>query len=149
MSLESQVALDGLREVLARQSSRTGRARQSCWPGLAVAVAGKLAGAYLGARASRMNRWESLGVGAGLNARGVIEIIIATVGVRLGVLNTASYTVVVLVAVITSLMAPPLLRYAVARLEETDAERLRLARIYGPAAGAAMPLTQGEEISRE
>jgi Kef-type K+ transport system membrane component KefB len=81
-------------------------------------------------------------VGAGLNARGVIEIIIATVGVRLGVLNTASYTVVVLVAVITSLMAPPLLRYAVARLEETDAERLRLARIYGPAVGAAMALTQ-------
>jgi hypothetical protein len=39
-------------------------------------------------------------------------------------------------------MAPPLLRYAVARLEETDAERLRLARIYGPAVGAAMALTQ-------
>jgi len=46
-------------------------------------------------------------------------------------------------------MAPPLLRYAVDRLEENDAERLRLARIYGPAAGAAMALTQSEEISRE
>src|SRR5439155_311122 len=48
---------------------------------LTVAVVGKLAGAYLGARASQMNRWESLGVGAGLNARGVIEIIIATIGI--------------------------------------------------------------------
>src|ERR1035441_6882738 len=82
-----------------------------------------------------MNRWESLGVGAGLNARGVIEIIIATVGVRLGVLNTASYTVVVLVAVITSLMAPPLLRYAVARLEETDAERAAAGPDLRPGSG--------------
>lgn len=102
---------------------------------LAVAVAGKLAGTYVGARASRMSRWESLGVGAALNARGIVEIIIATVGLRLGVLNATSYTVVVLVAVITSLMAPPLLRFAVARLTETDSERLRHTQIYGEAAG--------------
>jgi Kef-type K+ transport system membrane component KefB len=111
---------------------------------LAVAVASKLAGSYLGARASRMNRWESLGVGAALNARGIVEIIIATVGLRLGVLNATSYTVVVLVAVITSLMAPPLLRFAVARLAETDSERLRHTQIYGEAAGVpARLITDG------
>lgn len=102
---------------------------------LAVAVTAKLAGTYVGARASRMNRWESLGVGAALNARGIVEIIIATVGLRLGVLNATSYTIVVLVAVITSLMAPPLLRFAVARLTETDSERIRHTQIYGEAAG--------------
>jgi K+:H+ antiporter len=102
---------------------------------LAVAVTAKLAGTYLGARASRMSRWESLGLGAALNARGIVEIIIATAGLRLGVLNATSYTIVVLVAVITSLMAPPLLRFAVARLTETDAERFRHTQIYGEAAG--------------
>jgi len=107
---------------------------------LAVAVTGKLAGAYLGAKASRMNRWESLGVGAALNARGIVEIIIATVGLRLGVLNATSYTIVVLVAVFTSLTAPPLLRYAVARLAETDSERLRRTQIYGQAAGVPAAL---------
>jgi Kef-type K+ transport system membrane component KefB len=91
---------------------------------LAVAVVSKFAGAYLGARLSRMTRWEALALGAGLNARGVIEVIVASVGVKLGVLNTAAYTIVVLVAIATSLMAPPLLRYAMNRVEQTVGESL-------------------------
>ncbi|MCP2341724.1 cation:proton antiporter [Actinomadura rupiterrae] len=92
---------------------------------LAVAVVFKFAGAYLGARASRLGHWESLALGAGMNARGVIEVIIAMVGLRLGVLSAGMYTVVVLVAIATSLMAPPLLRTAVNRIEITGAERER------------------------
>lgn len=88
---------------------------------LTVAIVGKFAGAYVGARLSRLSRWEALAIGAGLNARGVIEVIIATIGVQLGVLNTASYTIVVLVALVTSLMAPPILRYAMRRVEQEQA----------------------------
>ncbi|MCT9935405.1 cation:proton antiporter [Planotetraspora sp. A-T 1434] len=89
---------------------------------LAVAVAGKFAGAYLGARASRLSSWEALALGAGMNARGVIEVIIATVGLRLGVLNSETYTIIILVAVVTSLMAPPILRVAMARIAPTAEE---------------------------
>ncbi|MCZ7373258.1 cation:proton antiporter [Micromonospora sp. WMMC250] len=92
---------------------------------LAVAILGKFAGAYIGARASRMNRWEALALGAGMNARGVIEVIVAMVGLRLGVLSTAAYTIIVLVAIATSLMAPPLLRYAMRRVDYTSEEQLR------------------------
>lgn len=92
---------------------------------LAVAIIGKFAGAYLGARLSRLSHWEGLALGAGLNARGVIEVIVAMVGLRLGVITTAGYTIVVLVAVVTSLMAPPILRYAVGRIAATDEERER------------------------
>jgi Kef-type K+ transport system membrane component KefB len=84
---------------------------------LAVAIVGKFLGAYIGARLSKLSRWEALAIGAGLNARGVIEVIIATIGVQLGVLNTASYTIVVVVALVTSLMAPPILRFAMVRVE--------------------------------
>ncbi|MFL6160598.1 MAG: cation:proton antiporter [Jatrophihabitantaceae bacterium] len=83
---------------------------------LAVAVVSKFAGSYLGARAGRLGHWEGLALGAGLNARGVVELIVAVVGLRLGVLNSASYTVIVLIAVFTSMMAPPLLRAAVNRM---------------------------------
>lgn len=83
---------------------------------LAVAIVGKFAGAYLGAVLGGLNRWEALALGAGLNARGVIEVIIAMVGLRLGVLTTAAYTIVVLVALTTSLLAPPLLRVAFTRI---------------------------------
>ncbi|CAM3365957.1 cation:proton antiporter [Kibdelosporangium persicum] len=92
---------------------------------LAIAVLGKFAGAYLGARTSRLTRWEALALGAGMNARGVIEVIVAMVGLRLGVLNTEMYTIIVLVAVVTSLMAPPILRVAMKRVEYTAEEEIR------------------------
>jgi hypothetical protein len=60
-----------------------------------------------------------------MNARGVIEVVIALTGVRLGVLNTTTYTIVVLVALVTSVMAPPVLRHAMSRITQTDEELVR------------------------
>ena len=88
---------------------------------LALAIAGKFAGAYLGARMSRLGRWEAIALGAGLNARGAVEVVVASTGLTLGVLNSASYTIIVLVAIVTSLMAAPVLRVAMRRV---DAEAL-------------------------
>lgn len=93
---------------------------------LALAIVGKFVGAYTGARVSGLNRWEGLALGAGMNSRGVIEVIVALTGLRLGVLNTATYTMVVLVAIVTSVMAPPLLRLSMRRVARTEDERLRL-----------------------
>ncbi|MFE6052605.1 cation:proton antiporter [Kitasatospora sp. NPDC056446] len=102
---------------------------------LAVAVGAKLVGGYAGARLGRLNHDEAVAIGAGLNARGVVEIVLASVGLGLGVLNTASYTVVVLVAVVTSVMAPPLLRRATGRIAptatETEREREHAAQLVG------------------
>lgn len=92
---------------------------------LAVAILGKFTGAYLGARISRLGHWEGLALGAGLNARGVIEVVVAMVGLRLGVLSVQAYTIIVLVAIVTSLMAPPILRLAMARIEQSADEELR------------------------
>lgn len=88
---------------------------------LAVAIVGKVGGAYLGARLSHIGHWEALAVGVGLNARGVIEVIVATIGVKIGVLSTAGYTVVVLVAVVTSILAPSLLRLVMTRVDVVEA----------------------------
>ncbi|MCA2185603.1 cation:proton antiporter [Nonomuraea cavernae] len=94
---------------------------------LGVAIVGKFLGAYLGALLSRMSGWEALALGAGMNARGVIEVIVAMVGLRLGIINTEMYTIVIVVAIVTSLMAPPILRIAMRRVEITSEERLRRA----------------------
>ncbi|MGN9788211.1 cation:proton antiporter [Nonomuraea sp. ZG12] len=94
---------------------------------LGVAIVGKFLGAYLGALLSRMSGWEALALGAGMNARGVIEVIVAMVGLRLGIINTEMYTIVIVVAIVTSLMAPPTLRIAMRRVEITSEERLRRA----------------------
>jgi Kef-type K+ transport system membrane component KefB len=92
---------------------------------LLLTVVGKFAGAYFGAWISGLNRWEGLALGAGMNSRGVVEVVVALVGLRLGVLSTATYTIIVLIAVVTSLMAPPILRFATARIEVTAEEQLR------------------------
>ena len=51
-----------------------------------------------------------------MNARGIVEVVIALAGLRLGVLNTTTYTIVVLVALVTSIMATPVLRHAMSRI---------------------------------
>jgi Kef-type K+ transport system membrane component KefB len=90
-----------------------------------VAIFGKFAGAYAGARLRRLGSWEGIALGAGMNARGVVEVVIALTGLRLGVLNTTTYTIVVLVALVTSVMAPPVLRHAMSRITQTDEELAR------------------------
>ncbi len=82
------------------------------WALIVVAIASisKFLGSLIGARLSGLATREGLALGTALNARGALEIVIATVGLSLGVLNDASYTIVVIMAIATSVMAPPLLR---------------------------------------
>lgn len=96
---------------------------------LALAVLAKYVGGFIGSTFARMGRWEALALGAGINARGVIQVVIAVVGVRLGLLTTAMYTIIVLIAILTPLMAPPVLRFAMKRIEHTAEEELRERRV--------------------
>lgn len=93
---------------------------------IGVAVAGKLAGCYLGGRLGRLSHWESLALGFGMNARGAMELIVALIGLSLGLLTQEMYSTIVLVAVVTSFMAPILLRWTVPRLPLGEDERQRL-----------------------
>jgi Kef-type K+ transport system membrane component KefB len=96
---------------------------------LAVATLGKFGGVYVAARHSGLVPWEACAVGAAMNARGVVDIIVAMVGLRLGVLTVSTYTIVVVVAIATSLMAPPILRCAMRHIEPTDEESERANRL--------------------
>jgi hypothetical protein len=60
-----------------------------------------------------------------MNARGAIEIIVATIGFNLGILTPEMYAIILTVAVATSLMAPPLLRWTLRRVEMSEEERER------------------------
>ncbi|MBV8887969.1 MAG: cation:proton antiporter [Chroococcidiopsidaceae cyanobacterium CP_BM_RX_35] len=93
---------------------------------LAVACIGKFAGAYLGARLGGLGHWESLAMGSGMNARGAMEIIVATIGLSLGVLNQQMYSIVVMVAIVTSIMAPVLLRLTLSKVVMGEEEARRL-----------------------
>ena len=93
---------------------------------LLVASLAKFVGSVAAARLAGMPNREGAALGVGLNARGALEIVIATVGLSLGVLNQASYTVIVLMAMATSMAAPPLLRKVLAGWHGTEEEQNRL-----------------------
>src|SRR4051794_5453388 len=93
---------------------------------IGVASVGKFAGAFVGGKLAGFARKESLALGVGLNARGALEVVIATVGLQLGVLNTRSYTAVVVMAIVTSVAAPPMLRAVGRRWAGTEEEQRRL-----------------------
>ncbi len=95
---------------------------------IVVATASKFAGALLGSRFAGLVTREGLALAVGLNARGAVEIVLATVGLSLGVLNERSYALVVLMAVVTSVMAPPLLRALLRNWQGSEEEQERLAR---------------------
>ncbi|NUQ01853.1 MAG: universal stress protein, partial [Armatimonadetes bacterium] len=93
----------------------------------ALAVGGKALGAYLGARlAGRQPHWPATAFGAGLNARGGTDIIIATVGLTLGLISGPLYSVVVVQAMLASLLSPTALRWALRRVTPSSEELARL-----------------------
>ncbi len=94
---------------------------------IAVATFGKVVGAYAGARwLSGQDHWSALAYGSGLNARGAVEIIIATIGLSLGILSQEMFSIIVIMAIVTSIMAPLGLRYTMARVDLGDEEQERL-----------------------
>jgi Kef-type K+ transport system membrane component KefB/nucleotide-binding universal stress UspA family protein len=105
---------------------------------IAIATLGKVLGTYAGARLiGRREHWTALSFGAGLNARGAMEIIIATIGLQLGILSQDMFSIVVIMAMATSLMAPPALRWVLRHVvpETQELERLRREEM---AAGSAI-----------
>jgi Kef-type K+ transport system membrane component KefB len=120
---------------------------------LAIAIAGKFVGAYAGAKVTGLGNWEALALGAGMNARGAMEIIVATIGLSLGILTPAMYSIILLVAVVTSLMAPPLLRWTLGHVElgsdeitRLEAEERRRASFVGNLKRVLLP-TRGDTTS--
>lgn len=79
---------------------------------LAVAIGGKFLGTAAGASLAGYGRRDIVGMGAGLNARGALELVVASVGLSAGVLTGATYAIIVLVAIVTTVVAAPLLRWS-------------------------------------
>ena len=93
---------------------------------IVLAVGAKVFGTLVAARRSGLGFRESLALGSGLSALGAMGIVVALVGLSLGVLSDTGYTVIVLAAIVTSLVAPIMLKVAVRGMEAAGEERSRL-----------------------
>ena len=77
---------------------------------LAAAVAGKLGGCYLGARLTGQPAREAACVAALMNTRALMGLIAINIGLDLGLLTPALFTMLVIMALLTTAMCGPLLR---------------------------------------
>ncbi len=102
---------------------------------IVIASAGKFGGAFVGGRLGGLTFRESLALGCGMNARGQTEVIIATIGLSLGMLSHSLFTLIVAMAVVTTTAMPPTLRWALGRLPLGEEERRRLEREESEAKG--------------
>jgi Kef-type K+ transport system membrane component KefB len=76
---------------------------------LAAAVIGKVVGAAAGARIAGQPWRTSFAIGSLMNARGMMELIVIKVGLDIGVIGNNLFTMLMLMAIITTLMTGPLL----------------------------------------
>jgi Kef-type K+ transport system membrane component KefB len=95
---------------------------------IAIATIGKFGGAFIGGELGGLSRAEALALATGMNARGSTEVIVATVGLSMGALSQDLFTMIVAMAIITTLAMPPTLRWALSRLPMRKEERERLER---------------------
>ena len=77
---------------------------------LAIAIAGKLGAVTLAARVAGMGWRRAAMLGTMMNTRGLTELIVLNLALELGVISEALFTALVLMALITTFMAGPLLR---------------------------------------
>jgi len=76
---------------------------------IAVAVAGKLLGCVLSVRTAGIGWREAFSVGVLMNTRGLVELVILNVGLELGVISPTLFSMMVIMALVTTFMTTPLL----------------------------------------
>jgi Kef-type K+ transport system membrane component KefB len=102
-------ALTGLR---TRIGLLTGAAMWAdCALILFVAFAGKLGGVTIAGRLSGLSWREAGALGSLMNARGLVELVILNVGLEIGVISETLFTMMVVMALVTTLVTTPLLEW--------------------------------------
>lgn len=77
-----------------------------CYVVIVVACIGKIVGCSAGALISGLTRKEALSVGVGMNGRGAVELVLAGVGLEYGVITQDLFSVVVVMAFVTTILTP-------------------------------------------
>lgn len=93
---------------------------------MVAAVTGKLGGSMLAARATGLPWRESTALGLLMNTRGLMELVILSVGLDLGVLSPELFTMMVLMALTTTAMTTPLLDWVYPERMRTQVEPVEI-----------------------
>jgi Kef-type K+ transport system membrane component KefB len=70
----------------------------------------KILGGYIGGKLARMPKQESITLGIGLNARGIMELVIANIALQNGFIDISLFSILVIMGIITTVVTPFLLK---------------------------------------
>ena len=85
-----------------------------------VAVAGKLGGTAIAARIGGLKWRESLALGSLMNTRGLMELVVLNIGLDIKVISPQMFSMMVVMAIATTMMTPPLLHWTYPLNGETE-----------------------------
>ncbi len=80
----------------------------------------KIFGGYLGGRLAGFNRAKSVTLGLGLNARGIMELVIANIALAKGFIDVPIFSILVLMALLTTILTPFLLKAGFGLIDKSD-----------------------------
>lgn len=103
---------------------------------MAVASMGKIGGAFLGALCGGIGRKNALAVGCGLNAQGAMGIVVALIGAEMKVFNESTFSVIVMICILSSLLVGPSLKWAIRGVRRPLANFFERKHIFIDAPGA-------------
>jgi len=83
----------------------------------------KIAGGYIGGRLANFSQSKSLALGVGLNARGIMELVIANIALQNGFIDVSMFSILVLMGLVTTMVTPFLLRIAFNKVDKIDKEQ--------------------------
>lgn len=97
---------------------------------IAVAIAGKLGGSAIAARSAGLPWRDAISLGILMNTRGLMELVILNIGLDIGVISQSVFSMMVLMALVTTFMTTPLLEWAYpARLMRDRVDELAEERV--------------------
>lgn len=104
---------------------------------LFIACFGKGVACWLAARLNGENNQEALAIGTLMNARGLMELIILNIGLERGVITPTLFTIMVMMAIVTTLIASPVFEFVYRRPARRAEARLSPSTIVAATAPEA------------
>jgi Kef-type K+ transport system membrane component KefB len=96
-----------------------------CGAIIVMACLGKFGGTLIASRLSGLNWRDSSALGILMNTRGLVQLIVLNIGLDLGVISPKLFTMLVIMALVTTLMATPILQVLLRKHPWVEAARAR------------------------
>jgi len=87
---------------------------------LIASFSSKIIGGFIGARIAGFNNEQAVTLGIGLNARGIMELVIANIALTAGVIDTSLFSILVIMGIVTTIVTPYFLKYSFDRMDKGE-----------------------------